>query len=102
MSYESFLNQTATVYRKSVGTGKPIEDWVYFKTVKCMVVSVSPTDILMDDLRSMKVDYKVFIPVNTGIENGDKFVVSGYSLINKRIDDIAFMNRVILCWTSKI
>jgi len=102
MSYESFLNQTATVYRKSVGTGKPVEDWVLLKTVKCMVVSVSPTDNLMDDLRNMKVDYKVFIPPNTNIENGDKLVVNGYSLILKRIDDVALMGRVILCWTSKI
>ncbi|MBU0650242.1 head-tail adaptor protein [Patescibacteria group bacterium] len=102
MSYESFLNKTAIAYRKTTDTGKAIEDWVEVATINCMVVSVSPSEVLTDDLRRLRVDYKVFIPPNSGVISGDKLTVSGHSLIIKRVDDIALMNKVIECWATKI
>lgn len=102
MSYASFLNRKAVIYRKTTETGKAVEDWVEMARCNCMVESISPSEILTDDLRRLKVDYRVYVSPGASIDDGDKLLVNNYNLIVKRVDDIALMNRVIVCWVTKI
>lgn len=102
MAYESFLNQLAVAYRKTTQTGKAVEDWIEMSRIKCMVESVSPSEVLTDDLRRLKVDYRVYVLPTADVDDGDKLSVNNYNLIIKRVDNIALMNRVVVCWVTKI
>ncbi len=100
MSYNSFLTETGIVYRKTTGTGQVIESWTEVEQIKCMVVNISPNEVSTEELRGMKIDYKVFVPKT--IKTGDKIVVSGHNLIVKKIEDVALKGKVIICWVTKI
>jgi head-tail adaptor len=102
MSYESLLNQVATVYRKTTGTGKPIEEWKEITKIKCMVTGISSQEMVFDELARLNVNYKVFILPKSLVKVGDKLVVGQHSLLVKFIEDVALRGKVIICWTTKI
>lgn len=102
MSYYSMLKNTAKVYRKTTNTGQAIENWQEISEIKCLIVSISFNDAILNELTQLRIDHKMYIPPKTDVKTGDKIVSDGTNFILKKIDNICQMGRVIECWMTKL